>query len=120
MPYSSLNSKIKIDMKKKVIFARLSEFFDEQEAKNLTSYLDLVGLETKIFKNIFILPEKWKSTHEGRKILKEFKRKTNNLIVAPSPIQRAFLKTEAVFDGESVEYICKTQDEALDKLNSLD
>ena len=107
-------------MKNKVIVARLSEFFDEHEAKNLTSYLDKVGLETKIFKNIFILPKKWKSTHQGRRILKQFKRKTHNLFVAPSPIQRAFLKTEAVFDGEGVEHICKSQDEAFTKLNSLD
>ena len=107
-------------MKNKVIIAKLSEFFDEQEAKNLTSYLDKVGLETKIFKNIFVLPKKWKSTHQGRKILNEFKRKTNDLIVAPSPVQRAFLKTEAVFDGDDVDTICKTHDEAITKLNSLD
>ncbi|MHA1786398.1 MAG: hypothetical protein ACTSVY_11660 [Candidatus Helarchaeota archaeon] len=119
MHMSKLNSKIRIDIKNRVILANLSEYFDEQEAKNLTKFIDKIGMKNKIFKNIIILPRKWKSTHEGRKILNSLKKKTHNLIVAPSPVQRAFLKTEAVMAGEDVDFICKSQDEALHKLSSL-
>ncbi len=67
-----------------------------------------------------IIPRKWKSTREGRQILKDFKQKNHNLIVATSPVHRAFLKTEAVYDGLDVSYICRSKDEAFEKLHVLD
>ena len=120
MSSSEFNSKIRIDLKHKVIIARLSESFDDKEARNLTDYIDKITKMNNIFNNILILPRKWKSTQESRKILKEFKQKNHNLIVASSPVHRAFLKTEAVYEGSDVNDICRSKDEALDKLHISD
>jgi len=120
MSSSRFSSKIRIDLKHKIIFARLSESFDEKEARSLTEYLDKIHQLNNIYNNIIIYPRKWNSTREGRKILKEYKQKNHNLIVASSPVHRAYLKTEAVYDGSDVSYICSSKDEALDKLNILE
>ena len=120
MSSSGFNSKIRIDLKHKIIFAQLCESFDENEARNLTEYLDKIKQFNNIYYNIIIYPKKWQSTREGRNVLKEYRQKSHNLIVASSPVQRAFLKTEAVYEGSDASYIFRSKDEALNKLNILE
>lgn len=120
MSSSAFNSKIRIDLKHKVILARLSESFDEEEARNLTEYLDKIKKTNNIYNNIIIYPRKWRSTKEGRQILKNYKQRNHNIIVASSPVHRAFLKTEAVYEGLDVKTICSSKDEAMNKLNVLE
>ncbi|MHA1784205.1 MAG: hypothetical protein ACTSVY_16445 [Candidatus Helarchaeota archaeon] len=106
-----------MDVNNKVNYIHLCRLFDEREAKHLLSTIDKINSEFKIEKNVIIIPRKWKATRKARTILKKINDE-NTIIVAKSPIQRALLKTEAIYDGRDVNNICNTEKEALNKIVS--
>ncbi|MFX0133551.1 MAG: hypothetical protein ACFFDN_07905 [Candidatus Hodarchaeota archaeon] len=116
MPIFKNNSKIQIDLKNKAIIIIIRKHFNEKKAKKLKIFVEKLKFQYNFYTFIIILPKKIKFTNKVRQILMDFI-KEQNLIVIPSPIQRAILKTEAVFTEEDTDYICNSEKEALNRMN---
>ncbi|MHA1300001.1 MAG: hypothetical protein ACTSO9_11325 [Candidatus Helarchaeota archaeon] len=113
-----INSKVRIDVNDKVIYIKLDSNINDKEAKNLVKYLEKLESQYNFCNFMIVLPKKWRWTQKARKILINFI-KNKNFIITQSPIRRALLKTEATFAGENAEFICKSEIEALSKINQM-
>ncbi len=115
MPKFKITSTFRIDGKNNAIFIKIGRFFNEKKAKKLKNQLAKLKNRYNLFKFIIILPNKLKLTQKAKGLLLDFI-KENNFIVASSPIQRAMLKTEAIFSGDDINNIYESETEVINKL----
>ena len=109
-------SRIQINKFERLLKIDLCEEFNEIEAEFLICDLKKLALHYQINVCVFIIPKKWKATQPARRIIRNFMKQIKNFKVSSSPIQRAILKTEAIYDDEDVNCICKNYKEALTKI----
>ncbi len=111
-------SKIQIDEENNTILMKLPAYFEESEAKRLIKYLKLIKSKTKVRGNVLILPKNGRVTEKGRSFFRIFQNIMPTYIVVHSPIQRALMKTEAIFQGGKPDVICCSKEEALKRITS--
>ncbi len=116
MKLLKISSKIRINQMNSIVLIQVCEDFNLYEAQGLINSLKKIDFFNDKYTHILILPKKWKPTIESRKLLFYFIKRSKNLIVSPSPIRRALLKTEAIYDGINPENVCCNFEEAMKKI----
>ena len=115
MPGFRKKYKIQVDELNKAIFIHIGNFFNEKKSKMLKNLIEKLEKQYFSFKFIIVLPKKFKFTQKVKNLIMDFI-KEQKIIVVSSPIQRAILKTESIFTGEDIDYICNSEIEALNKI----